>query len=138
MAPKRKRNIRNKRKKEYYTYTKILLRIEKRIKDKLLIKFFKKTIGITKKKKFKKETEHHKTPRSRGGKDEKKIIDELTHICWHRIFLNWTPKEIIKILKVCGRNAFIRNNLGLKSIWAFLFQEKTDKKIIKVIKNEWS
>ncbi|MDD3101558.1 MAG: hypothetical protein PHE59_00190 [Patescibacteria group bacterium] len=86
-------------------------------------------------------TTHHKIPRSRGGVNEegnRKEVVDWVHKAWHRIFLNWTPNEVIRAFRVNNRNFFIRNNDLLKQDWFSLFGDRSDKEIIEIIKREWS
>jgi len=86
-------------------------------------------------------TKHHMVPTSRGGTNAEtniKMVDRLTHDHWHRIFLNWRPDEIIKMLECCSRSVFIRNGYASRKAWEELFGKKTDLQVITAIKNNWS
>ena len=86
-------------------------------------------------------TRHHLVPRSRGGKNNSeniKVIDGLPHQLWHRLFLNWTPREVIKALKACGRDFFIRDSKELEQAWQYLFGGRSDEAVIECIKRDWS
>ncbi|MDD5626154.1 MAG: hypothetical protein PHG83_03245 [Patescibacteria group bacterium] len=86
-------------------------------------------------------TVHHKIPLSRGGANKesnRKEVLSWVHKTWHRVFLNWTPDEIIRALKGNNRNFFIRNNNILEQDWFSLFGDKSNKEIIEIILREWS
>jgi hypothetical protein len=54
------------------------------------------------KKRRKWRNQHHLVPRSRGGNNEVSnllLIDEETHIEWHRVFGNLTLEEVIALLQ---------------------------------------
>lgn len=84
---------------------------------------------------------HHLVPSSRGGTnkpDNIKTVNKITHVYWHKLFLNWRPDEIIKMLENCGREIFIRDSRDLKDAWRKLFDDKTDEEIIEIIRQGWS
>lgn len=86
------------------------------------------------------ETNHHKVPRSRGGTndpDNIKKVDEKTHIAWHVLFENLTPKEIIKILEVLEWAPFIRGNSAKGRAKKIVFGERNLEECINYIKEEW-
>ncbi|MCK4968004.1 MAG: hypothetical protein KAS12_03020 [Candidatus Aenigmarchaeota archaeon] len=102
-----------------------------------------------KKKKKDKKTEsnlrmswHHMIPRSRGGsndKENKKRVALIFHRAWHHLFDNHTPEEVIYGLKSpSNQDYFIRNNKDKAKDWQVLFGKASIKKIIKIIKKEWS
>ncbi|MCD6471469.1 hypothetical protein J7K86_03005 [bacterium] len=80
-------------------------------------------------------------PRSRGGKNDDcniKMVPEYLHRAWHQIFDNYTPYEIVEILRVLGKAAFIRGNSGRGRAWKMLFGDKTIEEVIDEIKKDWT
>lgn len=48
-----------------------------------------------------KKSEHHRRPRSLGGKTEPRNLSKVSckkHVSWHTLFQNMTPEEIAKTI----------------------------------------